>query len=117
MKIPLADYVFNLQHSRDAIAMSNNFDQNNSYFNELDSNLIGNILSYIPYKQSYKLMQVSKKFYKGFLTSIDIVIFNIIKEIYFFRYQSYNKFLGKIPVLFSHNIFSKFFLMIDDILN
>ena len=48
MKIPLADYVFNLQHSRDAIAMSNNFDQNNSYFNELDSNLIGNILSYIP---------------------------------------------------------------------
>ena len=117
MKIPLADYVFNLQHSRDAIAMSNNFDQNNSYFNELDSNLIGNILSYIPYKQCYKLMQVSKKFYKGFLTSIDIVIFNIIKEIYFFRYQSYNKFLGKIPVLYSHNIFSKFFLMIDDILN
>ena len=35
MKIPLADYVFNLQHSRDAIAMSNNFDQNNSYFNEI----------------------------------------------------------------------------------
>ena len=117
MKIPLADYVFNLQHSRDAIAMSNNLESNNSFFNELDSNLIGNILSYIPYKQSYKLMQVSKKFYKGFLTSIDIVIFNTIKEIYFFRYQSYNKYINKIPVLYSHNIFSKFFLMIDDILN
>ena len=117
MKIPLADYVFNLQHSRDAIAMSNNLESNNSFFNELDSNLIGNILSYIPYKQSYKLMQVSKKFYKGFLTSIDIVIFNTIKEIYFFRYQSYNNYINKIPVLYSHNIFSKFFLMIDDILN
>ena len=117
MKIPLADYVFNLQHSRDAISMTNNINENKSYFNDLDSNLIGNILSYIPYKQSHKLMQVSKSFYKGFLTSIDIVIFNIIKEIYFFRYQSYNKFLSKIPVLYSHNIFSKFFLMIDDILN
>ena len=117
MKIPLADYVFNLQHSRDAIAMSNNLESNISFFNELDSNLIGNILSYIPYKQSYKLMQVSKKFYKGFLTSIDIVIFNTIKEIYFFRYQSYNNYINKIPVLYSHNIFSKFFLMIDDILN
>jgi len=117
MKIPLADYVFNLQHSRDTIAISNNLEIKNSYFNDLDSNLIGNILSYIPYKQSSKLMNVSKKFYKGFLTSIDIVIFNIIKEIYFFRYQSYNKFLTKIPVIYSHNIFSKFFLMIDDILN
>ena len=62
-------------------------------------------------------MQVSKKFCKGFLTSIDIVIFNIIKEIYFFRYQSYEKLINKIPLLYSHNIFSKFFLMIDDILN
>ena len=117
MKIPLADYVFNLQHSPEAIAISKTLDQNNYYFNLLDSNLIGNILSYIPFKQSYKLMQVSKKFYKGFQTSIDIVIFNIIKEIYFFRYQSYKTFLTKIPVLYSHNIFSKFFLMIDDILN
>ena len=117
MKIPLADYVFNLQHSRNTIAMTNNINETKSYFNDLDSNLIGSILSYIPYKQSYKLISISKNFYKGFLTSIDIVIFNIIKEIYFFRYQSYNKFLSKIPLLYSHNIFSKFFLMIDDILN
>ena len=117
MKIPLADYVFNLQHTREAIDISNNLDISNSYFNDLDSNMIGNILSYIPYKHSFKLMQVSKKFCKGFLTSIDIVIFNIIKEIYFFRYQSYEKLINKIPLLYSHNIFSKFFLMIDDILN
>ena len=117
MKIPLADYVFNLQHTREAIDISNNLDISNSYFNDLDSNMVGNILSYIPYKQSFKLMQVSKKFCKGFLTSIDIVIFNIIKEIYFFRYQSYEKLINKIPLLYSHNIFSKFFLMIDDILN
>ena len=103
MKIPLADYVFNLQHTREAIDISNNLDISNSYFNDLDSNMIGNILSYIPYKQSFKLMQVSKKFCKGFLTSIDIVIFNIIKEIYFFRYQSYEKLINKIPLLYSHN--------------
>ena len=117
MKIPLADYVFNLQYSRNVISLGNNFENNKNYFKDLDSNLIGNILSYIPYKLSSKLMNASRKFYQGFLISIDIVIFNTIKEIYFFRYQSYNKFLNKIPVLYSHNIFSKFFLMLDDILN
>jgi hypothetical protein len=62
-------------------------------------------------------MLVSKKFYEGFKTSIDIVIFNVVKEIYFFRYQSYEKYINKIPAMYSNNIFSKFFLMLDDILN
>ena len=117
MKIPLADYVFNLQHNRDNLIVNNKFEITNSFFNNVDHLLVGNILSYIPYSQSHKFMGVSKKFYEGFKSSIDIVIFNIIKEIYFFRYQSYDKFIKKIPVLYSHNIFSKFFLMLDDILN
>ena len=117
MKIPLADYVFNLQHNRDALILNNKIEITNSFFNNIDHLLIGNILSYIPYSQSYKFMGVSKKFYEGFKSNIDIVIFNTIKEIYFFRYQSYDKFINKIPVLYSHNIFSKFFLMLDDILN
>ena len=117
MKIPLADYVFNLQHNRDALILNNKTEINDSFFNNVDHLLIGNILSYIPYSQSHKFMQISKKFNEGFKTSIDIVIFNIIKEIYFFRYQSYDKYINKIPVLFTHNIFSKFFLMLDDILN
>jgi len=61
-------------------------------------------------------MQISKKLCDGFKISIDIIISNIIKEIYFFRYQSYDKYINKIPVLYTHNIFSKFFLMLDDIL-
>ena len=117
MKIPLADYVFNLQHNREPITINNKNDINNTFFNNVDHLLIGNILSYIPYNQSCKFMFVSKKFYEGFKSSIDIIIFNIIKEIYFFRYQSYDKFINKIPVLYSNNIFSKFFLMLDDILN
>ena len=117
MKIPLADYVFNLQHNRDSLILNNKLGTTNSFFNNVDHLLIGNILSYIPYSQSHKFMNVSKKFYEAFKSSIDIVIFNIIKEIYFFRYQSYDKFINKIPILYSHNIFSKFFLMLDDILN
>ena len=117
MKIPLADYVFNLQHNRDALLLNNKVEMNNSFFNNVNSQLIGNILSYIPYSQSNKFMQISRKFCDGFKISIDIIIFNIIKEIYFFRYQSYEKYISKIPVLYTHNIFSKFFLMLDDILN
>ena len=117
MKIPLADYVFNLQHNRDTLLINNKIEINNSFFNNIDHSIIGNILSYIPYNESNKFMGISKKFYEGFKSSIDIVIFNIIKEIYFFRYQAYDKFINKMPVLYSHNIFSKFFLMLDDILN
>ena len=117
MKIPLADYVFNLQHNRDALLLNNKVEMNNTFFNNVNSQLIGNILSYIPYSQSNKFMQISRKFCDGFKLSIDIIIFNIIKEIYFFRYQSYDKYINKIPVLYTHNIFSKFFLMLDDILN
>ena len=117
MKIPLADYVFNLQHNRDPITLNNKNEINNIFFNNIDHKIIGNILSYIPYNQSCKLMLISKKFYEGFKSSIDIIIFNIIKEIYFFRYQSYDKYINKIPLLYSNNIFSKFFLMLDDILN
>ena len=117
MKIPLADYVFNLQHNRDTLFIKNKIEINDSFFNNVDHLLIGNILSYIPYNQSCKFMLVSKKFYEGFKSSIDIVIFNIVKEIYFFRYQSYDKFINKIPALYTNNIFSKFFLMLDDILN
>ena len=117
MKIPLADYVFNLQHNRDALLLNNKVEMNNSFFNNVSNDLIGNILSYIPFSQSNKFMQISRKFCDGFKLSIDIIIFNIIKEIYFFRYQSYEKYINKIPVLYTHNIFSKFFLMLDDILN
>ena len=80
MKIPLADYVFNLQHNRDALVLNNKFEITNSFFNNVDHLLVGNILSYIPYSQSHKFMGVSKKFYEGFKSSIDIVIFNIIFE-------------------------------------
>ena len=119
MKIPLADYVFNLQHEKNInIIELNNTNKNNVInIDKLDILIISNILSYLPFNQSYKMMNVCKKFYEGFKSSIDLVIFEMIKEIYFFRYQSYNKIINEIPIIFSHNFFSKFFLMIDDILN
>ena len=120
MKIPLADYVFNLQHHKNInIEEINNSEKNTKKINidEFDINIISNILSYIPFNQSHKMMNVCKKFYEGFKSSIDLIIFEMIKEIYFFRYQSYKKIINDIPIIFSHNFFSKFFLMIDDILN
>ena len=120
MKIPLGDYVFNLQHNinigSDELNISN-YSYNINYIDKLDISIISNILSYIPFKKSYKMMIVCKKFYEGFKSSIDVIIFEMIKEIYFFRYQSYHKIKNEIPEIFSYNFFSKFFLMIDDILN
>ena len=126
MKIPLADYVFNLQHNKniefdklhnDNLNPINNIIIKINYIDKLNITLISNILSYIPFNQSCKMMNICKKFYEGFKSSIDIVIFELIKEIYSFRYQLYQKIKNKIPAIFSYNFFSKFFLMIDDILN
>ena len=123
MKIPLADYVFNLQYKRN---INNKNELKNSVNNinnrilltdKVDISIISNIFSYIPFNQSYKMIKVCKNFYEGFKSSIDLIIFEMIKEIYFFRYQSYKKLIYVIPIIFSHNFFSKFFLMIDDILN
>ena len=133
IKIPLADYVFNLQHQRENLPIkknffkndengnnnnnNNNFEENVSNVNYLNEELIGNVLSYLPYIESYKFMKVNKMFYKGFIKSIDFILEDIFKEIYFFKLQSYEKIFNKIPMLYSNTLFSNYFLMLDDILN
>jgi len=111
IKIPLADYVFNLQHNREIPQEKEN------YIYYLNEENIGNILSYLPYLDSYKFMNVSKKFFAGFKCGIDLIIGDILKEIYFFKLQSYIKSSKRIPIIYSNNIFSKYFLMLEDILD
>ena len=82
-----------------------------------DYKIIGNILSYIPLKDSYKLRSISKTFLNGFKYSINILQFSSIKEIYFFRLNTYNEYNEQIPILYSENIFSNFFLMLDNVMN
>ena len=120
IKIPLADYVFNLQHQRENLPVKKNFFKNEEINEEnvvLNEDLIGNVLSYLPYIESYKFMKVNKMFYKGFIKSIDFILEDIFKEIYFFKLQSYEKIFNKIPMLYSNTLFSNYFLMLDDILN
>ena len=132
LNINIGDYVFTIQRKNSNINSNNNIKRqikikqkfyynkyNNNACNEVinDSKMIGNILSYIPFKDNYKLRIVSKKFLIGFKYSFDIILFSIIKEVYFFRFQYYNDYIQEIPMIFSHNIFSKFFLMLDEILN
>ena len=111
VKIPLGDYVFNLQHNREI------------QYNEvdlglfLDEDIISNILSYLPINQSCKFMNVNKMFTKGYINSLDINCIYILKEIFFFKYQAYDKLKNKLPIIYENNIFSKYFLMLDDILN
>ena len=129
ININIGDYVFTIQYTNNHTKNNNiyaktrklneNFEKYNNdiYDNLNNSKIIGNILSYIPFKNSYKFRIISKSFLKGFKYSIDILLFSTIKELYFFRLKSYDDYIEEIPMIFSHNIFSKFFLMLDDILN
>ena len=111
VKIPLGDYVFNLQHSR--IIISPNLDYNEI----LNENIIGNILSYLPIKQSVKFISVNKMFLAGFKESLHKITLEIFKEIFYFKHSSYDQLYKKLPMIYDNNVFSKYFLMLDDILN
>lgn len=111
MNIPLAEYVFNLQHNREQIVEAPSLGK------LLNEKQIGNILSYLHYNVSYKLMGVSKKWHEGFKKGADYIVQEILKEIFFLKLQARERLSKRIPVLFENDIFSDYFLMLDDILN
>ena len=133
ININIGEYVFTIQQSNKFNGKGsprkkninknkfNNIDNKNYnddiYYNMNDYKIIGNILSYIPLKDSYKLRSISKTFLNGFKYSINILQFSSIKEIYFFRLNTYNEYNEQIPILYSENIFSNFFLMLDNVMN
>ena len=110
-KIPIADYVFNLQHTRPL-----NIGNNLNIFDYLSIEQVGFIMTYLPYNESYKLNKICKSFRKSFIESVEINIRELFREIYLFKFNSYEK-LYKIEILYENNCFSKFFLMLDDMLN
>lgn len=111
MSIPIGEYVFNLQHNREKIV---EVEHPGKFLNEEQ---IALILSYLPYNVSFKFSAINKKWKEGFKNSINLVINEILKEIFYLKIQASEKLYKRIPILFEKNIFSLFFRMIDDILN
>lgn len=119
IKIPLADYVFNFHYERlDNIEEEKKIN-NKNFFANIDINLLSNILTYIPYIDKFNIIRVSKQFYESYKKSIDLSILQIILKIYFFKYKNYNSYINKkaFNKIYEYNIFSNYFLMIDDIMN
>jgi hypothetical protein len=111
MNIPPAEYVFNLQHNREKMIESEN------YCELLNEQNIADILSYLPINNSFKYIAVNKKWREGFKLSVDLIISEILKEIFYLKLQASDKLQKRAPILFENNIFSQYFLMIDDIIN
>lgn len=111
MQIPFSEYVFNLQHSRPILQ------EQKSAATELSKTNIGNIFSYLSYKETAKLAFSSKKFKEGFKESINIMITETLKEIVYTKLQLMKVLNKKLPMTFYYNMFSDYFLMIDDFLN
>ena len=86
MNIPLAEYVFNLQHNRDKVNDTEDLGK------KLQEKALGNIMSYLPFNQSNKLIGACKKFREGFKLGIDIIVIEIMKEILYLKVVEYLKF-------------------------
>lgn len=111
VEIPLGEFVFNLQHSR-ADLNTNHYQP----FELLSSKEIGNILSYIEYESSFRLIEVSKVFRIGFKESVDITIIEILKEIFYIKQQIDERHSEKYGFLSEISIFSEAFFMIEEII-
>ena len=79
MNIPLAEYVFNLQHNREEKI------QQESLIKSFNEDILGQVLSFIPQSESHKLMIVNKKWKEGFKLSTNYLIQEILKEIFFLK--------------------------------
>ena len=111
VQIPLGDYVFNLQNNK-------GYKKENLDINKiLNENIIGNIISYLPIDKSYKFININQLGVKSFKQSLNINCYRIIKEIILFKLNSYKDLIQIIPLIYENNIFGKYFLMLDDILN
>ena len=111
VQIPLGDYVFNLQHNK--IKPKEKTDLSKI----INVDMIANILSYLPLEFSYKFINVNHFGVDCFKENLNINCYKVIKEIILFKLQSYEKLYPIIPILYENNIFGKYFLMLDDILN
>jgi len=79
MTIPLAEYVFNLQHNREKqIELEN-------HGKKFDENIIGQILSFVPIQTAHKAIAVNKTWKEGFKQSNIILIDEILKEIFYLK--------------------------------
>lgn len=79
MNIPLAEYVFNLQHNRERQIEQENKGK------LLTEKHVFDILSFLPYNISYKLIGVNKTWKQGFKLSIEHVLKEILKEIFYLK--------------------------------
>jgi hypothetical protein len=85
MTIPLAEYVFNLQHNREKPIEVENYGQ------KFDESIIGQIVSFIPVQSGHKLIAVNKIWKEGFKQSNNILIDEILKEIFYLKVKIVNK--------------------------
>ena len=111
VQIPLGDYVFNLQHTRELPHEKTDLSK------IINVEIMGNILSYLSIEQSYKFINVNQLFIQSFKESLYISCEQILKEILIFKLKVYPKLYQSIPIIYENNIFGKYFLMLDDILN
>ena len=111
VQIPLGDYVFNLQHNINY--KKEKFDISKM----LDVEIIGNIISYLPMDKSYKFINVNQFGVNAFKQSLNIHCYKMIRNIILYKINSYKNLIQTIPLIYENNIFGKYFLMLDDILN
>ena len=111
VQIPLGDYVFNLQHNINY--KKEKFDVSKM----IDVEIIGNIISYLPMDKSYKFININKFGVNSFKQNLNIHCYKMIKEIILYKINYYKNLIQIIPLIYENNIFGKYFLMLDDILN
>jgi len=115
IKSNLGEYIFYFDNQKEN---NNKNEDSNKILNEINNEkIISNILSYLPLEDSYLFINISKFGFNCFIKSLNLSCSYILKKIFNLKYNSFNNLYSLIPTIFENNIFSNYFLMLEDIIN
>ena len=120
IKTCLGDYVFTFDYQKEnnETNIIENEQDSNKIINEINNEtIISNILSYLPLEDSYLFINISKFGFNCFIKSLNLSCYHILNEIFILKYNSFNSLYSLIPTIFENNIFSNYFLMLEDFIN
>ena len=110
-KIPLGEFIFNLQYTKEKQEVIENKGK------LFDQTILSNILSFCNLQDAHPTIRVNRLWRKSFISSLDYHINHILRELLYLKNNAVDSIYVKLPILFENNVYSSYFLMLDDMLD
>ena len=116
IKPNLGEYIFTFNYKSNDSMLQTEPDINGLLDDIKNEYIISNILTYLPLRESFIFINVSKFGFNCFKKSLNIMCYYILEQLFIFKYNTFESLYSLIPTIFENNIFSNYFSMLEDII-